>query len=157
MTATLAITGFGFGPASMSFLISAQEAVTYTQRGMVTSAISFFRTMGGAVGIGLFGALFNILTSRQMKQAGSHGRQSGRPARSARAASIAPDLLADAHRMIAGGLTWVFAGMLAITLVLWAVTRLMPKTRCEHQVSAGRHAGRRLNCATQSARRWPGV
>jgi MFS family permease len=137
MTATLAITGFGFGPASMSFLISAQEAVTYTQRGMVTSAISFFRTMGGAVGIGLFGALFNILTSAQMKQLEAMGVKAADLLDPHARHPIAPDLLADAHRMIAGGLTWVFAGMLAITLVLWAVTRLMPKTRCEHQVSAG--------------------
>ena len=39
--------------------------------------------------------------------------------------------------MIAGGLIWVFAGMLTIALVLWCVTRLMPKTRCKHPVSAG--------------------
>jgi hypothetical protein len=137
MTATLAITGFGFGPASMSFLISAQEAVTYTQRGMVTSAISFFRTRGGAVGIGLFGALFNILTARQMKQLETTGVKPADLLDPHARHTIAADLLAAAHHMIAGGLTWVFAGMLTVALVLWAVTRLMPGTRCEQPIAAG--------------------
>jgi hypothetical protein len=38
--------------------------------------------------------------------------------------------------VIAGGLMWVFAGMLTVALVLWAVTRLMPTGRCDHRVSA---------------------
>ena len=46
LTATLAITGFGFGPASMSQLLSAQDAVDWQQRGIITSSISFFRTIG---------------------------------------------------------------------------------------------------------------
>jgi MFS family permease len=137
MTAALAITGFGFGPTSMSFLISAQEAVTYTQRGMVTSAISFFRTMGGAVGIGLFGAMFNILTAPEAKELRAMGVRPAELLDPHARQSVPPTLLAESQHMIARGLTWVFAGMLAITLLLWAVTRLMPKTRCPHPVSAG--------------------
>jgi MFS family permease len=136
MTMALAITGFGFGPASMSFLISAQEAVTYTQRGMVTSAISFFRTMGGAVGIGLFGAMFNILTSAQSRKLEAVGVKPAELLDPHARQSIPAALLAESQRMIGGGLIWVFAGMLTISLVLWAVTRLMPKARCEHEVSA---------------------
>ena len=34
------------------------------------------------------------------------------------------------------GLTWVFAAMAGCSLVLWVVTRLLPKSRCEHEVSA---------------------
>ena len=136
MTATLAITGFGFGPASMSFLISAQESVTYTQRGTVTSAISFFRTMGGAVGIGLFGAMFNVLTAAQSCKLEAAGVKAAELLDPHARQNVPPELLAASHRMIAGGLTWVFAAMLAVTLVLWAVTRLMPKVRCEHDVSA---------------------
>ena len=136
MTATLAVTGFGFGPASMSFLISAQEAVTYTHRGSVTSAISFFRTMGGAVGIGLFGAMFNILTAAQSRKLEAAGVKAAELLDPHARRSMPGDLLAESHRMIAGGLTWVFAGMLTVALVLWAVTRLMPKARCGHVVSA---------------------
>src|SRR5262249_36241812 len=66
ITAVLALTGLGFGPASMSYMLAAQGAVTWQQRGIITSGVTFFRTVGGAVGIGLLGALFNILISRRL-------------------------------------------------------------------------------------------
>ena len=40
----------------MSYLLAAQDAVQWQQRGIVTSSMQFFRTIGGAVGIGLLGA-----------------------------------------------------------------------------------------------------
>src|SRR2546430_11036769 len=61
ITAVLSLTGLGFGPASMSYLLAAQDAVTWQQRGIATSAVGFFRSIGGAVGIGLLGAMFNML------------------------------------------------------------------------------------------------
>src|SRR5687767_6414445 len=103
---------------------------------MVTSAVSFFRTMGGAVGIGLFGAMFNILTSAHASRLESMGVKAAELLDPHARQSIPAAVLGDAQRMIAGGLTWVFAGMLAVALVLWAVTRLMPKARCEHDVHA---------------------
>ena len=129
ITATLAVTGFGFGPASMAFLIVAQESVDYAQRGIVTSSLSFFRTMGGAVGIGLLGALFNILTSRQQADLRAAGVRPAELLDPHATKTIPPELLGDAQRMIAGGLTWVFAAMLAAVALMWCVTRLMPAGR----------------------------
>jgi MFS family permease len=126
ITATLAITGFGFGPASMSFLMVAQESVDYAQRGIVTSSLSFFRTMGGAIGIGLLGALFNILTSRQQADLRAAGVRPAELLDPHATRAIPPELLADAHRMIASGLTWVFGVMLAVAALMWCVTRMMP-------------------------------
>src|SRR5436305_15332822 len=68
LTAVLALTGFGFGPASMSYLLAAQEAVTWQHRGVITSSVQFFRTIGGAVGIGLLGAMINMLIQPQMHE-----------------------------------------------------------------------------------------
>jgi MFS family permease len=129
ITAALAVTGFGFGPVSMSFIIAAQEAVEYRQRGIVTSSVSFFRTMGGAVGIGLLGAMFNILTSREQAHLRAEGVRPAELLDPHATAAIPPALLGDARRMIAGGLTWVFAAMLAVVVLLWCVTRLMPTAR----------------------------
>ena len=135
MTATLAITGFGFGPTSMSFLISAQEAVTYAQRGLVTSAVSFFRTMGGAVGIGVLGALFNVLTAARTARLREMGVRPAELLDPHAHARLPGDVVQSARDMIAGGLTWVFVAMLACAAALWAVTRLMPKTHCTHRVA----------------------
>jgi MFS family permease len=135
MTMALAITGFGFGPASMSFLISAQEAVSYTQRGMVTSAIAFCRTMGGAVGIGLLGAMFNMLTAAESRRLETAGVKIAELLDPHARGSIPPVLLAESQRMIGGGLMWVFAAMLACVVALFAVTRLMPRAKkCEHEI-----------------------
>jgi len=136
LTATLAITGFGFGPVSMSFLICAQEAVTYKHRGSVTSAISFFRTMGGAVGIGVLGAMFNIVTSAQTRHLRELGIKPAELLDPHTHASIAPDLLREARHMIAGGLIWVFVAMLASVVILLGLTRLMPPGTTTHKVSA---------------------
>jgi MFS family permease len=136
LTAALSITGIGFGPVSMAFLISAQEAVAYQQRGGVTSAISFFRTMGGAVGIGVLGALFNVLTASQTNHLRALGVKPAELLDPRTHAKLPADVLAYAQHMIAGGLMWVFAAMVGCSVVLWVVTRLLPKSRCEHEVSA---------------------
>jgi MFS family permease len=136
LTAALSITGLGFGPASMSFLIAAQESVTYVQRGIVTSSVSFFRTMGGAVGIGLLGALFNILISAETAQLRQRGLRPAELLDPHAQASLPPPLLEQARGMIAGGLTWVFVAMLATAVLLWIVTRLMPARTCTQQVSS---------------------
>jgi MFS family permease len=136
MTAVLALTGFGFGPASMAFLISAQEAVDYGQRGGVTSAISFFRTMGGAVGIGVLGAMFNVITAGQTARLRAAGVRPAELLDPHAHATLPPEVLQQAQRMIAGGLTWVFAAMLACAVLLWFVTRLMPSRLCDHDVAA---------------------
>ncbi|HYO08918.1 MAG TPA: MDR family MFS transporter [Tepidisphaeraceae bacterium] len=136
ITATLAVTGLGFGPASMSFLISAQEAATYSQRGMVTSAISFFRTMGGAVGIGILGAMFNVVTAAQSTRLTDLGVRPAELLDPHAQSRIAPNLLRDAQHMIASGLTWVFVAMLTAAVLLLAVTRLMPKGKTAPRAAA---------------------
>jgi MFS family permease len=135
LTVALSVTGFGFGPTSMSFLLSAQEAVAYHQRGLVTSSVSFFRTMGGAVGIGVLGTLFNVLAASQMDRLRAQGINPAELMDPHTHASLPTDLVGQAQRAIAGGLTWVFAAMLAIAAALWVVTRLMPPGRADHAPS----------------------
>ena len=62
LAAVLAITGLGFGPSSMAFFLSAQNAVSWQRRGIVTSSVQFVRTAGGSLGIGILGTIFNIIT-----------------------------------------------------------------------------------------------
>jgi len=42
LTCILALTGFGFGPTSMSYLLAAQDAVQWQQRGVITGNVQFF-------------------------------------------------------------------------------------------------------------------
>lgn len=56
---TMALLGMGLGPSSMAYLVSAQNAVAWNQRGVVTAISQFFRTIGGALGVGALGAVLN--------------------------------------------------------------------------------------------------
>ena len=67
LTSVLLLSGLGFGPASMAYLLAAQDAVAWQQRGIITSGIQFFRTIGGAIGIGLMGMLFNMLIAPDLR------------------------------------------------------------------------------------------
>ena len=134
MTLVLSITGFGLGPASMSYLLAAQDAVTWQRRGIVTSGIQFFRTIGGAVGIGVLGAMFNILIRPQMNRFEQQGITPASLLDPSTHAKLSPDTLLQARHMISSGLTWVFLAMLLFAILQFIVTTMMPAKKADHPV-----------------------
>lgn len=54
---SMLVFGFGMGLANTAILIGVQASVGWEQRGVVTAATMFSRTMGGALGVGGLGAL----------------------------------------------------------------------------------------------------
>lgn len=135
LTTVLAFAGFGFGPASMSYLLASQDAVTWQQRGIITSANQFFRHMGGAIGIGLLGMLFNILIRPQLQQLHAIGINPAELMDPHTREKLAPAALQTASSMIAGGLTWVFAAMLGFAVLQTIATLFMSSRRASHQIS----------------------
>jgi EmrB/QacA subfamily drug resistance transporter len=58
------VLGFGLGLIIQVLVIAVQNSSDYTDLGAATSAATFFRTIGGAFGVSIFGAVFaNRLTS----------------------------------------------------------------------------------------------
>ncbi|HEX7746608.1 MAG TPA: MDR family MFS transporter [Micromonosporaceae bacterium] len=53
------ITGLGIGLVMQVLVIAAQNAVDRKDLGVATSGVTFFRSMGGAVGVAVFGALLS--------------------------------------------------------------------------------------------------
>jgi len=51
--------GLGMGFSSTTYLLSVQNAVPWQRRGVATSSIIFFRTVGGSIGVAVMGALLN--------------------------------------------------------------------------------------------------
>jgi MFS family permease len=141
LTVVLAITGMGFGPASMSQLLAAQEAVTWQQRGIVTSAIGFFRTIGGALGIGLLGAMFNALAAKDLQHLRAQGVTPAALMDPHSTTTIPPHLMTQAQSAIAKSLTAVFAAMILLALLQLAITALMPPKRATHPPSASEAMG----------------
>ncbi len=131
----LAITGFGLGPTSMSYLLAAQNAVGWQRRGIVTSSVQFFRTVGGAVGIGLLGGLFNIITLPSLRALEARGISPATLLDPHTRQGLPRDVLESAGQMIGGGLHWVFAVMLAVAVVQVIVTAWMPVRKADITVT----------------------
>jgi MFS family permease len=125
MTTILAVTGFGFGPASMSYLLGAQNAVEWQHRGIVTSAISFFRTIGGAVGVGVLGAAFNAFAHHDLAFLEARGITPAAALDPKLAGTIPAGALESVRHIIASSLVWVFAVMLALAIAQLVATLLM--------------------------------
>src|SRR5207248_4707670 len=52
------ITGVGIGPTLSVFTIIVQNAVPFSKLGVATSNLTFFRQIGGSVGLALLGTVF---------------------------------------------------------------------------------------------------
>ena len=53
------VIGLGLGFSSTSYLVSVQNAVPWRRRGVATSSVVFFRTVGGLLGVAVMGAFLN--------------------------------------------------------------------------------------------------
>lgn len=57
--ASIVATGFGLGITMPLYTIAVQNAVPYSVLGVATASVPFFRSIGGSVGLALFGAVMN--------------------------------------------------------------------------------------------------
>jgi EmrB/QacA subfamily drug resistance transporter len=64
--AGMIVIGLGMGPTSLSYLLGVQNAVDWGRRGAATGAVIFFRTMGGALGVGALGATLGFTLARRL-------------------------------------------------------------------------------------------
>jgi MFS family permease len=111
------ITGFGMGLTTTPLLVSIQTVVAWNKRGQATGLVQFSRTIGGAVGTGLMGA---ILASAVGPQASAVLDPVGR-------GSIGADELATIRESLANGLGLIFIILLVTSVAAWLLAiRFMP-------------------------------
>lgn len=112
-----AITGLGMGLVSTPVLVAIQTDVSWQQRGQATGLVQFSRTIGGAVGTGLLGALL----------AASVGQASSTILDPIARASIPAAQLAATRTALEGGLWWIYVILAAAGAGSWLLAlRLMP-------------------------------
>lgn len=58
LSAWMIVTGLGIGPTMAVFTIVVQNAVPFDKLGVATSNLTFFRQIGGSVGLALIGTIF---------------------------------------------------------------------------------------------------
>jgi EmrB/QacA subfamily drug resistance transporter len=66
VTAKMILLGVGLGPFVPLFTLIVQNAVSPREIGVATSAATFFRALGGSVGLALFGSLFGAALASGM-------------------------------------------------------------------------------------------
>jgi hypothetical protein len=58
ISAACGMVGAGLGPTSLAQVLAIQHVAPERQRGIATSLVPFFRTVGGSVGVGALGGVF---------------------------------------------------------------------------------------------------
>lgn len=103
--------GVGMGLSNTALLIAVQTSVEWQQRGIVTASTTFFRTIGGALAIGVMGGVLNAALSGDQSVPADAASQLLNP-EGLRA--LDPALAERLGHALAGGLDtvfWIIAGM----------------------------------------------
>jgi fucose permease len=117
------LIGFGIGCSNTTFLVAAQNAVPWHQRGAATSGNLFMRQFGSTLGAAILGGVINWSLARQIPEGHDAIDQLMDPV--ARAA-MAPDQLARLSSAIATSLTTVYMVVVGFAVVALALAFLVP-------------------------------
>jgi hypothetical protein len=130
----MAVLGLGMGFSVTGFIIAVQNAVGWGQRGLATATAQFFRQIGGAVGVALFGAVLNSQLLHTLSTLGLGGAIAGGETQSLVNALVSPEARAGMtpaaySRLqvgLAGGLHDVFGIATVLAGLAFVVAWLFP-------------------------------
>ena len=124
ISAACALVGAGLGPSSMSQVLAIQAEAPERERGVATSLVPFFRTVGGALGVSALGGIFSAGLERRLGDAagaasrvlaGGHG-----------AAGPVGGASLQVREAIEASLLPVFVALLLLAAVNLWITRRFP-------------------------------
>jgi hypothetical protein len=113
------VAGVGLGFSSMPYLLGVQNAVAWHRRGIATSSVPFFRSIGGAVAVALLGTIL----AASLKGTGADP-DALLDARLRNA--LAPGALVRLQVALSDGLETVFLALVALAALGLAVAFLVP-------------------------------
>ncbi len=108
--AALALMGTGMGLAMTGFIIAVQGAAPPGRMGIITSSVQFFRSLGGAVGVAVHGAVMLALLERRGVDPALLSPV-GEASAAAGAAVSSEPLLAALHGVFVAGLLFALAAI----------------------------------------------
>jgi EmrB/QacA subfamily drug resistance transporter len=117
------LIGFGIGFSNTTFLIAAQNAVPWHQRGAATSGNLFMRQFGSTLGAAILGGVSNWSLARSVPEGREAIDQLMDPGLRA---AMAPDQLAHLSEAIAQSLTTVYMVVVVFALIALALAFLVP-------------------------------
>ncbi|HEX4966431.1 MAG TPA: DHA2 family efflux MFS transporter permease subunit [Thermoanaerobaculia bacterium] len=120
---SMMVIGLGLGFTSMPYLLGVQNAVPWQRRGVATSSVQFFRSIGGAVAVAALGALLN---SRLEAEAGK-GVSADAMLEPALRARLAPATLHHLTGALSHALQGVFVALAGFGALTLLVALLFPR------------------------------
>ncbi|HUH13152.1 MAG TPA: MDR family MFS transporter [Longimicrobiales bacterium] len=133
------VLGMGLGFMATPYLLAVQNAVPQRQRGVATSTIQFFRTIGGAIAVAVLGAVLNAALGRGAGVAADADAALDPALR----AALSPERLEALVGALSGGLEQVFTVMLVIAALGGVLAWLFPRGSAESHAHADAMAHRR--------------
>ena len=124
------VVGFGMGLVMQVLVVAVQNSVPHEQLGTATATATFFRSIGGAFGVALFGSVFNSqllsqlrahATAKQLAMLGG-GSISANPAQISQLPPAAHAVVVDAF---SSALQRVFLVAAPVAVLAFALTWLM--------------------------------
>ncbi len=135
--ALMAMYGAGLGIANLPLLLAVQTSVPWNRRGVATASTLFFRTIGGALAVGLLGGVL----------ANALARAGGRPELVEKLlgperAALDPAVIAPVAGALQGAMTIVFWACAAIALTAFVVVLAFPHVEIAARAPKGAGARR---------------
>jgi MFS family permease len=140
VTLYMVLLGVGIGFTMQTLILATQNTVPLEDLGAATSSVSFFRSMGGSIGVAVFGALFNSSLNQRIEDLSVPvGEASSFSTESLRA--LPPDTATLVIGAFSDALTSVFlvaTPLIAIGFGLTWLLRETPLRSSAHAVDHGR-------------------
>lgn len=138
-SAYMVVLGIGIGLVMQVLVLATQNAVDVTDLGVATSSVSFFRSVGGSVGVALFGAMFNSRLAHYLVDAGSAANLDPSAVQADMLQTLPSDTQMAFIDAFANALTDVFLYALPVIVVGFALSWLLdeiPLRSSTHHVPA---------------------
>jgi MFS family permease len=132
----LVVLGLGIGLVMQVLVLAVQNSVDYKDLGVATSGSTLFRSIGGALGTAVFGAIFsNRLTSELAGAVPAAAHQNGRLS-PAQLATLPPAAHAAYTHAFVNALSPVFLTAAGVSAVGFVLTLFLPDRRLRDTVQA---------------------
>jgi EmrB/QacA subfamily drug resistance transporter len=129
----MVVLGLGIGMVMQVLVLAMQNASEPRDMGVVTSSANFFRSLGGSMGISVFGAIFASLLADKLGSFLPPGALDGAglnpdslSASPAQLQALPPDILAPVTRALSESITAVFSYSVPVLVVGFVLALILP-------------------------------
>ncbi|MDQ1725183.1 MAG: hypothetical protein QOG52_2211 [Frankiaceae bacterium] len=149
VSAWMVVLGVGIGLVMQVMILITQNSVQRSDLGVATATVSFFRSVGGSVGIAVFGAIFTAAFSRNIAKAlpadtAAQVKKGGLQA----ASSLPPAQLLSYKVAFADALTTIFVYAIPFMVVAFILALLLKEVPLRGRDHGAADTGRELAAAS---------